>query len=56
MMNPVNFLLQELAEQSRQDDVDAAYDEYIDALCAEHEMQMYAAYSYDADAIAYGLH
>lgn len=53
-MNDVNFLLQDLAVQSKQEAIDAAYDEYFDALCAEHEAQMYASRAYDLDAIAFG--
>ena len=53
-MNNVNFLLQDLAAQSQEDAAELAYEEYLDAICAEHDAQMYAAHSYDLDAVAYG--
>ena len=50
----INELARELAEITLTDYTDAEYEAYMDAAWAEHELQMYAANSYDNDAIAYG--
>lgn len=50
----INELARELAEITLTDYTDAEYEAYLDAAWAEHELQMYAANSYDNDAIAYG--
>jgi hypothetical protein len=51
----VNLLLRDLAQLSIDEQTDIMYDEYVDALCANEEMMRYAAYSYDNDAIYYGM-
>jgi DNA-binding transcriptional regulator/RsmH inhibitor MraZ len=50
----INELARELAEITLTEDIEAEFEAYMDAAWAEHEMQMYAANSYDNDAIAYG--
>ena len=50
----INFLAKLLAEVTLTENIDAEFEEMMDAAWAEHEMQMYAANSYDNDAIAYG--
>ena len=52
--NEINELARELAEITLTEDIEAEFEAYMDAAWAEHEMQMYAANSYDNDAIAYG--
>jgi hypothetical protein len=36
------------------EDVDAEYESMLDELFAEHQAMLYAAHSWDLDAIAYG--
>ena len=50
----MNSLVKLLAEVTLTENIDAEFEAYMDAAWAEHEMQMYAANSYDNDAIAYG--
>ena len=50
----VNELAREIAEATLTDYVDEECEALFDALYAEHEAMMYAAHSYDLDAIAYG--
>ena len=50
----INDLARQLAEVTLSEDIEAEYEAMMDAAWAEHEMQMYAANSYDNDAIAYG--
>ena len=50
----INELAMEIAEATLTDYVDDGCEAMLDALFAEHEAMMYAAYSYDLDAIAYG--
>ena len=50
----INELARELAEITLTEYTDAEYEAYMDAAWAEHELQLYAANSYDNDAIAYG--
>ncbi len=50
----INELAKELAEITLTENTEAEFEAYMDAAWAEHEMQMYAANSYDNDAIAYG--
>jgi hypothetical protein len=49
-----NILLNELAAHQYDEVIAAEYEEMLDILFAEHEAMMYAAQSYDNDAIAYG--
>lgn len=50
----INELVKEIAEATLTEITDAEYEAYMDAAWAEHEAMMYAAHSYDLDAIAYG--
>ena len=50
----INELAMEIAEATLTDYIDDEYEAMMDALFAEHEAMMYAANSYDLDAIAYG--
>jgi hypothetical protein len=50
----INELAAEIAEATLTDYVDEECEAMLDALFAEHEAMMYAAHSYDLDAIAYG--
>ena len=50
----INELAMEIAEATLTDHVDDECEAMLDALFAEHEAMMYAAHSYDLDAIAYG--
>ena len=50
----INKLAKEIADVTLAEDIDDEYEAMMDALFAEHEAMMYAANSYDLDAIAYG--
>ena len=50
----INDLAAELAELSLIDDIDDEYEAMMDELFAENEALLYAAQSYDNDAMAYG--
>ena len=50
----INKLAKEIAEATLTDYIDDETEAMFDALFAEHEAMMYAAHSYDLDAIAYG--
>ena len=50
----INDLARLLAEVTLTENVEAEFEAMMDAAWAEHEMQTYAANSYDNDAIAYG--
>ena len=50
----INKLAKEIAEATLTDYIDDETEAMFDALFAEHEAMMYAANSYDLDAIAYG--
>jgi hypothetical protein len=50
----INELAREIAGATLAEDADEEYEVLMDALYAEHEAMMYAANSYDLDAIAYG--
>ena len=53
-IDELNAELQDIAEQERLSLVEEEYESCMDRLMAEHEMLMYAANSYDLDAIYYG--
>jgi FKBP-type peptidyl-prolyl cis-trans isomerase (trigger factor) len=53
-MEDVNILLAELAEEHNQSVIDADYESYMENMMAQYNMMMYAANSYDLDAISYG--
>ena len=54
-MNTVNEMLRDLAQALLDEQVEILYNEMVDELTAEFEMQEYATRSYDADAVSYGL-
>lgn len=51
----VNSLLRDIAAAALAEQVEVVYNEFVDALCANEEMMRYAAYSYDNDAVYYGI-
>lgn len=53
-MNEINKYLKDIAQETLDQIVDLEYDQYIDEMCANHEMMLYAAHSYDNDAQCYG--
>ncbi len=50
----INELAREIAEATLTCYADDECEAALDALYAEHQAMMYAAHSYDLDAIAYG--
>ena len=50
----INELAREIAEATFTEDADDEAEAMFDTLFAEYEARMYAAYSYDLDAEAYG--
>ena len=60
MIEDINFELQTLADEAKEEIVDAQYEDYLtdigNMLQAEHDMMMYASHSYDEDAAYYGAH
>jgi hypothetical protein len=50
----INELCKAIAEATLDDEVDEVYENMIDDMFANHEAMLYAAQSYDNDAIAYG--
>jgi hypothetical protein len=53
-INDINELASMLASIGMEDEVDDEFEALMDTLYAEHEAMMYAANSYDNDAIEYG--
>ena len=50
----INELCKDIAEATLDDEVDEVYENMIDDMFAENQAMLYAAQSYDNDAIAYG--
>jgi hypothetical protein len=50
----INELCKDIAEATLVDEVDETYENMIDEMFAENQAMLYAAQSYDNDAIAYG--
>jgi hypothetical protein len=50
----INELCRAIAEATLTDDVDEVYENMIDDMFANHQAMLYAAQSYNNDAIAYG--
>ncbi len=50
----INELAREIAEATLAEDTDEEYESMLDELFAEHQAMLYAAHSWDLDAIAYG--
>lgn len=53
--NEINELCRDIAEATLDDFTEDEYENMMDEMFAEHQAMMYAAQSYDNDAIAYGL-
>jgi hypothetical protein len=52
--NEINELASMLASIGMEEEIDAEYEAMLDEMYAEHQAMMYAAQSYDNDAIEYG--
>lgn len=50
----INELCRAIAEATLDDEIDEVYENMIDDMFANHEAMLYAAQSYNNDAIAYG--
>ena len=50
----INDLAKTIADVTLTDTIDAEYEGMLDEIFAEHNAMLYAANSYDNDAIAYG--
>ena len=50
----INALAADLVALSIEEEIDAEYEAMLDELYAENEALLYAAQSYDNDAMAYG--
>jgi hypothetical protein len=50
----INELCREIAEATLTDEIDEVYENMIDDMFANHQAMLYAAQSYNNDAIAYG--
>ena len=50
----INELAKMIAEVTLTEEIDAEYEDMLDAMYAEHLQMEYAAHSYDLDAQAYG--
>lgn len=53
--NEINELCRDIAEATLADWTEDEYEKVLDEMFAEHQAMLYAAHSYDNDAIAYGL-
>ena len=53
--NDINELCRDIAEATLTDFTEDEYENMMDEMFAEHQAMLYAAQSYDNDAIAYGL-
>ena len=53
--NEINELCRDIAEATLTDFTEDEYENMMDEMFAEHQAMLYAAQSYDNDAIAYGL-
>jgi hypothetical protein len=53
--NEINELCRDIAEATLDDFTEDEYENMMDEMFAEHQALMYAAQSYDNDAVAYGL-
>lgn len=54
-MIDINDLCRDIAEATLTDWTEDEYEKALDEMYAEHQALMYAAQSYDNDAIAYGM-
>jgi hypothetical protein len=51
----INELCRDIAEATLTDFTEDEYENMMDEMFAEHQAMLYAAQSYDNDAVAYGL-
>ena len=51
----INAELQTVAFMQQEEQIDLTYQEFLDTINAYHDMMMYESYSYDEDAIFYGV-
>ena len=51
----INELCRDIAEATLTDMTEDEYENMMDEMYAEHQAMLYAAQSYDNDAVAYGL-
>jgi hypothetical protein len=51
----INELCRDIAEATLTDMTEDEYENMMDEMFAEHQAMLYAAQSYDNDAVAYGL-
>jgi hypothetical protein len=54
-LDEINMELKALAAYNLEMETKAIYDEMVNEMCAEFEMLEYAARSYDADCLSYGM-
>ena len=54
-MIDINGLCRDIAEATLADWTEDEYEKVLDEMYAEHQALMYAAQSYDNDAIVYGM-
>jgi hypothetical protein len=55
IMDKINQILDSLAVDEIFVETEQQYEEFMDTLFAEYDMQMYAANSYDLDAYHFGI-
>jgi uncharacterized membrane protein YcgQ (UPF0703/DUF1980 family) len=51
----INAELQTVAFMQQEEEIDLTYQDFLDTMNAYHDMMMYSSYSYDEDAIFYGV-
>ena len=51
----INAELQTVAFMQQEEEIQLTYQDFLDTMNAYHDMMMYSSYSYDEDAIFYGV-
>ena len=51
----INAELQTVALTQQEEQINLTYQDFLDTMNAYHDMMMYSSYSYDEDAIFYGV-
>ena len=54
-LDEINMELKAIADYNLEMEIKVIYDEMVNEMCAAYEMMEYAARSYDADAVSYGM-
>lgn len=54
-LDEINMELKAIADYNLEMEIKVIYDEMVNEMCAGFEMLEYAARSYDADAVSYGM-